>query len=99
MRVSEEWSGSGSCAGRSPGTRAHREAVGDDPHELPLAPEVLEEHDELELEEDDRIDGRPAALGVQRLHQIPHEREVERRFEAAVEVVFWDEILQGEVVG
>jgi hypothetical protein len=31
-----------------------REAIGDHPHELALAPQILEEHHELELEEDHR---------------------------------------------
>ena len=33
--------------------------------QLALGADALEEHDELELEEDDRVDARPAPLGVQ----------------------------------
>jgi hypothetical protein len=76
-----------------------REPVGDDAHQLALAPEILEEHDELQLEEDHRVDRRPAALGVERPHQLPHEREVEPRLQAAVEVVLWDQVLKRDVVG
>ncbi len=34
---------------------AQAQAVGSDAHELPLGADALEEHDELELEEDDRV--------------------------------------------
>jgi hypothetical protein len=53
---------------------AKGQAVGHHSYELPLAPEVLEEHDQLQLEEDDRVDGGPAAPRVERPHQIHHER-------------------------
>ena len=72
---------------------AQREAVGYNAHELPLRAQVLEEHNELELEEDQRIHRRPAALGVERAHQLPHKREIERRLKAAVEMVLRDEVL------
>jgi hypothetical protein len=72
---------------------AHREAVGHHPHELPLRAKIFEEHDELELVEDHRIHRRPAALGVERAHQLPHKREIERRLKAAVEMVLPDEVL------
>jgi hypothetical protein len=78
---------------------AHREAVGDHPHELPLASEVLEEHEELELEEDDRVNGRPATFRVERLHQLPHEREIQPRLKTAVEVVLGYELFERDVVG
>jgi hypothetical protein len=78
---------------------AHREAVRDHPHEPPLAPQPLEEHDELELEEDHRIHGRPAAPGVKRGDELPHEREVQRLLQPAVEVVHGDQVLEREVAG
>jgi len=55
---------------------------------LALRTQVLEEHHQLELEEDDRVNRRPASVSVERTHQFPHEREVELSFQAAVEVVF-----------
>jgi hypothetical protein len=66
---------------------------------LALGADVLEEHDELELEEDDRVNRRPAAPRVERPHQIPHEREVQPCLKAAVEVVLRDQVLKREVVG
>jgi hypothetical protein len=78
---------------------AHREAIGYDTHELPLGADVLEEHDELELEEDDRVHRRPAAVRVERPHQLPDERKVEPGLQATVEVVLRDEVLKREVVG
>jgi hypothetical protein len=66
---------------------------------MALAPEVLEEHNELELEEDDRVHRRPATVGVERLHQLPHEREVQACLKAAVEVVLGYEFFEREVGG
>jgi hypothetical protein len=76
-----------------------REAISDHPHELPLAPQILEEHEELELEEDDRVHRRPATFCVERRNQLPHEREVERRLQAPVEVIFRHQVLQREIMG
>ena len=46
-------------------------------------------------EEDHRIDARTARTSVQwSLHEVPDEREVERRLEATVEVVLRDQILK-----
>jgi hypothetical protein len=75
------------------------QAVCHRPHELALRAEVLEEHDQLELEEDDRVNGRPAAPRVERGDELPDEREVQPRLQAAVEVVFGHQILQGQVTG
>jgi len=64
---------------------------------LALRADVFEEHGELELEEDDRVHRRPAAPGVEWADQVPHEREVEPRLKAAVEVAFGDQLLQRDV--
>src|SRR5215217_8232231 len=69
------------------------EAVGHDPHELPLAAQILAEKDDLELEEDDRVHRWSATLGVEWGHHLPHEREVQPRLKTAVEVVFGDQVL------
>jgi hypothetical protein len=72
---------------------AYRDAVRHDPHELSLAGDVLEKHDQLQLEENLGIDARPAVFGVQRGHQPPDEREVQLLLQSAVEVVLGDELL------
>ena len=66
---------------------------------MALGADVLEEHDELELEEDDRVHRRPAAVGVERPHQLPDELEVQPCLQAAVEVVLWDQVLKRDVLG
>jgi hypothetical protein len=58
----------------------------------------FEDH-QLQLEEDDRVNRRPAAVGVERPHKLPHEREVQTRLQATVEVIVWDQVLQREVMG
>ena len=45
--------------------------------ELALGADPLEEHDHLEREEDDRVNARPAPLGVQLPCPPTHEGEVE----------------------
>jgi hypothetical protein len=41
--------------------------------ELPLGADALEKHDELELEEDDRIDTQPAAVDIELQCPLAHE--------------------------
>jgi hypothetical protein len=77
---------------------AHRKAVGRNAHQLPLAADVLKEHDQLQAKEDHRVDAGPASAGIQRAHQVSDEGEVEGLLQAAVEVVLRDEVLQRNVV-
>ena len=53
----------------------------------------------MSFEEDHRVDRPSAAPGVERAHQLPHEREVDPLLQAPVEVVLRDQDLQGEIVG
>jgi hypothetical protein len=69
------------------------EAVGVDLHQLALRAKVLEEHHQLQFEEDDRVNRWPATSRVERGDEFPHERKVQPCLKAAVEVVFWDQIL------
>ena len=66
------------------------EAVCRDPHELALGAQPLEKEDKLQLEEDDRVDGGPADLGVGALDEIADEGQVERPLQVPVEVVRGD---------
>ena len=43
---------------------AQAQPVGDDPHELPLGAQPLEEQHQLQLEEDDRVDGGRPVVGI-----------------------------------
>ena len=47
--------------------------------ELPLGADALEEHDQLELEEDDWVDAGSAPLGVELPRPVPDEAEIELR--------------------
>ena len=62
--------------------------------QVPLRANALKEHDELELEEDHRVDARPTTLGVAIPGPLPHEAEFEPASEVAVEVVRRDEGLE-----
>jgi hypothetical protein len=60
-------------------------------NELPFGANTLEEHDEVEPEEDDRVDRGSTALGVAFGNPGADEAEVERCIEVTVEVIRWDE--------
>src|SRR5262249_10963104 len=62
--------------------------------ELTFGANALEEHDELELEGDDRIDTRPAALRGGNADQGADEAQVGLSLEVAVEVVSRHEVLE-----
>jgi hypothetical protein len=46
------------------------------------------------VEEDDRVDARPPALGIEVPRPVAHEAEVELSLEVAIEVVLGKKILQ-----
>jgi hypothetical protein len=73
---------------------AQAEAVGHDPHQLPLRTKPLEEKHQLELEEDNRIDTRSPDPRVGVADQIAYERKVERPLQMPVDVVGRDEIVE-----
>ena len=54
----------------------------------------LEEHDELQLEEHDGVDRRPAARGVEIAHPLADKAQVQLSVEAAVEVISRDEVFE-----
>ena len=61
---------------RTSARRAGRPRRASDAHQFPLRSHPLEEEHELELEEDQRIDGRPAAPGVEGADQVPDGGEI-----------------------
>ncbi len=63
-------------------------------HQLALGAQTLEEEDELELEEDDRVDAGSAALRVAIGHPLTHEVKIQDSLEVAVEVIAGDQLIQ-----
>jgi hypothetical protein len=59
----------------------------------------LEEQDELELEEDDRVDGGPPTCAIEIGDPLAHKRQVESGIEVAVEMVGRDKLFQGDSHG
>jgi hypothetical protein len=57
---------------------AQTQSIRHDPHQLAFGADALEEEDELEFEEHDRIDRWAADPGLGVADQIPDEGEVER---------------------
>ncbi len=70
---------------------AHAEAVGGEAQQLALGADPFEEHHELRLEKDDRVDRGATAIGVRAEDEAADEAEIERRLEEAVEVVGRDQ--------
>src|SRR5262245_13733270 len=56
-------------------------------HQLPFGANALEEHDELELEEDHWIDGRPPGGLVVAADELAHEAEVQLGLKVPIEVI------------
>lgn len=73
---------------------AQTEPVSNDPQQLPLRAQPLEEQHQLELEEHDRVNGRTAAQSIAVSDQIPYEAQVKRPLQVPVEVVCRHQILQ-----
>src|SRR5829696_1491550 len=65
-------------------------------NQLVLGAEPVEEYDQLELEEDDRINRGTAPLGVELGDPLAHEAQVERGFQVAIEVILRNEVLEGD---
>lgn len=64
-------------------------------NELPLGADSLKEHDELKFEDDHRIDGWSAMMGVPLRDPIPRDRQVKGSGKLPREVVVRDELLEG----
>lgn len=62
--------------------------------QLTLGADPLEEHDQLQREEDERINGGPTALGVEPPRPIVNEAKIQLHLEMALEVVLGNEVLQ-----
>jgi hypothetical protein len=57
---------------------AQTEPIGDQPHQLALGAEAREEHHQLQLEEDARVDAGPAPLGGGIPDHLAHDAQFER---------------------
>ena len=62
--------------------------------ELALGADPLEEHHQLQLEEDHGVDARPAPLGIELPRPVPDEVQIELRFQMAVKMIGRDEVLE-----
>src|SRR4051812_10188196 len=73
-------------------------AVGGDLHQPALGAHILEKEDELELEENHRVDaGAARRNGVAVLDQLPDERDVEGALQATVEIILREEFFEREI--
>ena len=62
--------------------------------EFPFQTDSFEEHDELELEKDDRVERGAAAFSVALLDPLPNKADIQFRLTVAVEVVLGNEFVQ-----
>ena len=63
-------------------------------HQLAFGAKALEEHDQLQFEEDDRINRGPPSSCIGLLHELAHKREIKRSFQMAVEVILWNQVFK-----
>jgi len=73
---------------------ADAEAISSQAHELSLRAQSLQVQNELELEEDHRVDGGPPVWGVAVLHPVADEGQIEFTLEVTVEVVWGNELVK-----
>jgi hypothetical protein len=66
-------------------------------HQLPFRPDPFKEGDQLQFEEDDRINRRPSEIRVKVTYQFPDKAEFDGVLDLPVEVVFRDQVFQGEL--
>jgi len=65
-----------------------------DLHQLTFRSYPFEEEDQLQLEEDDRIDGGTPVRGITLLNPLTHEGEIKFTLEMAIEVLSGNELLK-----
>jgi hypothetical protein len=66
----------------------HAEAIGCMPHELPLRAYPLKKHDELQFEEDHRINGGTTSTSIRLLHELTDKREIKGALHMAIKVIW-----------
>jgi len=64
--------------------------------QFPLGTDAFKEHDQLQLEENDRVDGGPAAFAIPLPGPVADEVKVKRGFKVTVEVAQGNDFLQGD---
>ena len=64
---------------------------------MTLGADTLEEHDQLEVEEDHRIDGGSPERRIAGFDQVTHKGEGERALDMTVEVILWGSCSKGTV--
>ena len=62
--------------------------------ELARGADPFEEHDQLQLEKDDRVDARPSSVSIEIVDPFTDEAKIELRLKAAVEIARGNELVQ-----
>jgi hypothetical protein len=62
-------------------------------HQLPFGAYSFKKHDELQLEEDDGINGGTTILGIALLHKLTNECQVEGLLQVVIKVIWRNEVL------
>ena len=74
---------------------AMRHVHGDALHHLPFRADTFKEHDELQFEEDDRVNRRTATgRSIVRLHEVIHEPVIKVYLNLAIEGIMWYKLLE-----
>src|SRR6266571_9107328 len=71
---------------------AHAQSICCMPHQLALGAYPFKKHDQLQFEEDDRINGGAASACIGLVHELPDKREIQLPFKIAIEMVLRDQL-------
>src|SRR5262249_31939536 len=75
----------------------HAEAISRLAHQLAFRANAFKEHDQLQLEEDDRIKGGTALACVGLVHELAYKRKVQSSFQMPIEVILRNQFLQRNI--
>ena len=63
-------------------------------HEQAFGTAILKEHHQLQLEEDDGINGGTTTPGIPLLHKFAHKRQIQRSFQVSIEMILRYQLFQ-----
>src|SRR5439155_6437717 len=73
---------------------AHAEPISSKLHQESFRANVVEEHHQLQLEEDHRIYGGATCTSIRLFDQVAHKREIYHIIQMAIEMIGWNKLIK-----
>src|SRR5204862_4474094 len=73
---------------------AHAEPISSKLHQESFRANVVEEHHQLQLEEDHRIYGGATCTSIRLFDQVAHKREIYHPIQVAIEMIGWNKLIE-----